>query len=96
LGSFRNPRAFDPLDLEIIDRVFEATWAQIEAREPHRNIQRDPERQQKLRLHVFALAARGPRDFDTLRERVMEVVLLTETDVAASPVSDESDYTFTV
>jgi hypothetical protein len=27
MGSFKRPRAFDPLDLEIIDRVYEAAWA---------------------------------------------------------------------
>jgi hypothetical protein len=32
MGSFRHPRVFDPLDLEIIDRVCEAAWAQLEAR----------------------------------------------------------------
>ena len=25
---------FDPLDLEIIDRVYETAWAQLQAREP--------------------------------------------------------------
>jgi len=37
MGSFKHPRAFDPLDLEIIDRVYEAAWAQIEARECDRD-----------------------------------------------------------
>ena len=27
---------FDPLDLAIIDRVYDAAWAQLEAREPFR------------------------------------------------------------
>ena len=44
MGSFKHPRAFDPLDLEIIDRVYEAAWAQIEAREIDRDTDRDPER----------------------------------------------------
>jgi hypothetical protein len=29
---------FDPLDLEIIDRVYEVAWAHIQARQPNRNI----------------------------------------------------------
>jgi hypothetical protein len=37
LGSFKHPHAFDPLDLEIIDRVYEAAWAQVEARDPVRS-----------------------------------------------------------
>ena len=35
MGSFRHPCVFDPLDL-FIDRVCEAAWAQLEAREPFR------------------------------------------------------------
>src|SRR5215831_5622344 len=31
MRSFRHPRVFDPLDFEIIDRVCEAAWAQLEA-----------------------------------------------------------------
>jgi hypothetical protein len=50
--SLKRPRAFDPLDLEIIDRVYEAASAQIEAREPHRDTERDGERQQVLRKHI--------------------------------------------
>src|ERR1700745_1663757 len=41
MGSFKHPHAFDPLDLEIIDRVYEAAWAQIEARESDRDTRRD-------------------------------------------------------
>ena len=29
--------AFDPLDLEIIDRVYEVAWAYTQAREPFRD-----------------------------------------------------------
>jgi hypothetical protein len=31
MGCIKRPRAFDPLDLELIDRVYEAAWAQVEA-----------------------------------------------------------------
>ena len=34
---FKRKRVFDPLDLEIIDRVYEAAWAQIEARDFYRD-----------------------------------------------------------
>jgi hypothetical protein len=43
MGSFK-PEGFDPLDLEIIDRVYEAAWAQLEAREPFRDREKDGER----------------------------------------------------
>jgi hypothetical protein len=74
MGSFKRPRAFDPLDLEIIDRVYEAVWAQIEAREIDRDTERDPERQQTLREQVFAIAGMGPVDFDVLYGRVMDTL----------------------
>jgi hypothetical protein len=47
MDSFK--RAFDPLDLEIIDRVYEVAWAHVEAREPDRDTARDGERQKALR-----------------------------------------------
>jgi hypothetical protein len=64
---------FDPLDLEIIDRVYEAAWAQVEAREPSRDRAADPERQEALPKLVFAFAdtKRGSQiNFDSLYELV--------------------------
>lgn len=37
MDSFKRPCVFLPLDLEIIDLVHEAAWAQIEARDPFRD-----------------------------------------------------------
>ena len=34
MGSFKRPHAFDPLDMEIIDLVYEVAWEQVSAREP--------------------------------------------------------------
>jgi hypothetical protein len=87
MGSFKRPRAFDPLDLEIIDRVYEAVWAQIEAREIDRDSERDPERQQTLREHIFAVAGMGPVDFDALYDRVLETLHPSERNVVHMPVS---------
>ena len=77
MGSFKSNRVFDPLDLEIIDRVYEAAWAQIEARETIIDEQRNRERQEGLRKLVFALASTTLRvgnhvDFDNLCEAVLE------------------------
>ena len=36
-----HPRAFHPLDLEIMDRVYEAAWAALEARDPFRDTDKD-------------------------------------------------------
>ena len=70
MGSFRRPHAFDPLDLEIIDQVYEAIWAQIEGRYLRRDTSRDDERQKALRRWLFTLAA-SPVDFDTLYDKVL-------------------------
>ena len=56
---------FDPLDLEIIDQVYETAWAQLEAREPLRDREKDADRERALRKLVFALATPGIVDFDT-------------------------------
>jgi hypothetical protein len=62
---------FDPLDLEIIDRVYEAAWAQLEAREPTRDRAADEGRQEALRKRIFDLAGSRPVDFDDLYDAVV-------------------------
>jgi hypothetical protein len=71
MGPFKRPRAFDPLDLEIIDRVYEAAWAQLEAREPFRDREKDGERGEALRKRVFTFASSGKVDFDALCDKVL-------------------------
>ena len=70
MGSF-GFRVFHPLDLETIDRVYEAAWAQIIARDPFRNTAKDSECQEALRKRLFALAGPGSVDFDTLCDKVL-------------------------
>jgi len=43
MGSFKRPRVFQPLDLEIMDRVYETVWVHLEACEPFRDRQKDGE-----------------------------------------------------
>jgi hypothetical protein len=71
MGSFKHPRAFQPLDLEIMDRVYEAAWAALEASDPFRDRAKDGERADKLRKLVMVSADIGKVDFDTLCGRVM-------------------------
>jgi len=71
MGSFKHSCAFDPLDLEIIDRVYEAAWAKLEACEPFRDSDRDLERQEALRKQIMACATAGHVDFDDLYERAL-------------------------
>ena len=52
MGSFKPPRAFHPLDLEIMDRVYETAWAHLEAREPFRDRQKDGKLQSAAKAGV--------------------------------------------
>jgi hypothetical protein len=75
MDSFK--RTFDPLDLEIIDRVYEAAWAHVEAREPDRDRARDGERPKALRKKIFGIACvvgSGHVDFDTLTEVLLATI----------------------
>ena len=71
MGSLNRRPAFDPLELEIIDRVYNAAWAQILTRHPGRDIEKVKERQRALRRRLFILADNGPVEFHTLRDRVL-------------------------
>ena len=63
--------SFKPLDLEILDRVYEAAWAALQARDPFRDTDKDGERQKSLRKLVFDNTGTGRVDFDTLCDRVL-------------------------
>jgi hypothetical protein len=71
MGFFQHPRVFTPHDLEIIDRVHEATWAQVEARQFFRNHEKHDEHQDALRKFIMDLTGTGRIDFDTLYARVL-------------------------
>jgi len=71
MGFLNLGHIFKPLDLEIIDRVYEAAWAHIEARDLYRDPQKDGAREDALRKTVFTVAGTGPVDFDTLCDKVL-------------------------
>jgi predicted phosphoadenosine phosphosulfate sulfurtransferase len=71
MGSLKRRPAFDPRELEIIDRVYNAAWAQILTRHSGRNIGNLNERQRALRRRLFILADKGPVEFHTLRDRLL-------------------------
>lgn len=71
MSSYLHPRVFDSLDLAIIDRVYEAAWAQLEAREPFRDKEFDGERQSALRKLIMDDAGTTRIEFDELCERVL-------------------------
>lgn len=71
MGSFKHTRVFNSLDLEILDRVYEAAWAELEARNPFRDREKDGERGEALRKLVMDQMGTGRVDFDTLFDRVV-------------------------
>jgi hypothetical protein len=71
MGSFKQPRVFQPLDLEVIDLVYAAVWAQVEAREPFRDRKHDNELRAAIRKWIIAFAGYGPIDFDILCDKLI-------------------------
>jgi hypothetical protein len=71
MGSFKRPRVFTPLDLEVLDRVFEAAWEHVKSRDLFRDTSKDEERKQTLRRLLFVLAQPGKVDFDLLYDRLL-------------------------
>jgi hypothetical protein len=71
MGSFKKPHAFDPVDLEIIERAYEGAWAMIATREPCRDTSKDEERKKALRRRTFALVCYGISDVETLRNKIL-------------------------
>ena len=74
MGSFK-PDAFDPLDLELIESVYNVAWKTIVARDLYRDTSRDAERQASLRRLIFIFARQGPVVFDTLYEKALGVCM---------------------
>lgn len=72
MGSYKRPRVFDPLDLEIIDLVYEAASAQLAARHPPSNPDEESVRQETLKKLVFVCAQFGSVEFDALLDKVLE------------------------
>jgi hypothetical protein len=70
MGSFK-PDAFDPLELETIESVYDVAWKTIVARDLYRDTSRDAERQTSLRRIIFIFARQGPVDFDTLCDKAL-------------------------
>src|SRR5262245_34770104 len=73
MGSFKRVRAFDPLDLEIIGRVYDAAWARVET-DIFRDAAKDEERRMALRQWAFVLAGNHPVDFDTLFQKLDTII----------------------
>ena len=71
MGSYKHPRTFLPLDLQVVEMVYDAAWTMIANRDPFRDITLDAEHKEAVRKMVFALAHEGSVDYDMLLDRVM-------------------------
>jgi hypothetical protein len=71
MGSYKHPHAFRPIDLEIIDRVYEVAWETIKAQNLFRDTAEDEEQKQRLRRMLFIFAQPGKVDFDQLCDQVL-------------------------
>lgn len=64
--------AFDPLDLEVLEQVYESLWDAVRANDPFRNLRMDEDLQASIRRALFAYAAvKGTADPDALKEAVL-------------------------
>ena len=70
MGCLDRRQMFGPLDLEIIDRVYEAASAHFEARYLYCEVPGDAQAE-TLRKAIFACAVSGRLDFDTLCDKVL-------------------------
>ena len=69
MASTNKCTGFDPLDLAIVDSVYQAAWVQLVVRSPALNAEELEKRQQNLHQRVLAFATPGSVDFDySLRE----------------------------
>ena len=89
MGSYK--RVFDPLDLEIIDLVYEAALVQIAARDPLSDPIKEQERQEALKKLVFAVAEPGSVEFDHLLDKVLEYASELLVSSATSRLFSEGD-----
>ena len=89
MGSYK--RVFDPLDLEIIDLVYEAALVQIAARDPLSDPIKELERQEALKKLVFAVAQPGSVEFDHLLDKVLEYASELLVSPATARAASETD-----
>jgi len=69
---------FDPLDLELLDRVYALACLYFEADNLCRTTDKEPATEQEaLRKQIFALAGSGPVRFDPLCDKVLAIIAET-------------------
>jgi hypothetical protein len=63
---------YDPALLAAVERAFDATWTELQARDPFRDFDKDNELKNELSHELSALAADGVTDAIELREWALE------------------------
>ena len=66
----------DPKSLEALGQAFDATWVELQARNPFRDFERDSELKTAISEKLSMLAADGVTDPIELREWALESLLL--------------------
>jgi hypothetical protein len=66
----------DPKTLEALGQAFDATWVEVQARDPFRDFERDSELKTTISEKLSTLAADGMTDPIELREWALESLLL--------------------
>ena len=77
MGSL-NPQVdlYDPKTLKALAQAFDATWVEVQARDPFRDFERDLELKTALNQKLVALANDGVTDPIELREWALDSLLL--------------------
>ena len=77
MGS-RNPPIYlhNPNTLRALRRAFSATWVEVQARDPFRDLERDSELKTAINQKLWALARDGVTDPVELREWALESLRL--------------------
>ena len=77
--SSRNPPTYlhDPNKLRALRQAFNATWVEVQARDPFRDFERDLELKTSINHKLCALARDGVTDPVELREWALESLRLS-------------------
>ena len=75
---------FDPLDLELLDRVYNLACVYIEARNLCATEKAPAIEQEALCKQIFVLAGSGPIKFDPLCDKVLAIIAETRSNLQVS------------
>jgi len=67
---------YDPKTLKALAQAFDATWVEVQARDPFRDFERDLDLKTALNQKLVALAKDGVTDPIELREWALDSLLL--------------------